>query len=89
VMINGSEYADETTVVAMGITEDGTNRILGLYQGATENVTVCAELLENLRKRGLETTRPTLLVLDGSKALYTATRRLWGQNAVIQRCQVH
>ena len=73
----------------MGITEDGTKRILGLRQGATENAVVCTELLEDLRERGLDTTQPTLLVLDGSKALHAAARRLWGQNAVIQRCQVH
>jgi putative transposase len=89
VMIDGVEYAGETMVVAMGITEDGTKRILGLRQGATENAVVCTELLEDLRERGLDTTRPTLLVLDGSKALHAAARRIWGQNAVIQRCQVH
>jgi transposase-like protein len=45
--------------------------------------------LEDLRKRGLDTTQPTLLLLGGAKALHAATRRLWGQNAVIQQCQVH
>ena len=89
VMIDGVEYAGETMIVAMGITEDGTKRILGLRQGATENAAVCTELLEDLRERGLDTTQPTLLVLDGSKALNAAARRLWGQNAVIQRCQIH
>jgi putative transposase len=89
VMIDGVEYAGETMVVAMGITEDGTKRILGLRQGATENAVVCTALLEDLRERGLDTTQPTLLVLDGSKAMHAAARRLWGQNAVIQRCQVH
>ena len=89
VMIDGVEYAGETIVVAMGITERGTKRILGLRQGATENAAVCMELLEGVRQRGLDTAQPTLLVLDGSKALHAAARRLWGQNAVIQRCQVH
>ena len=89
VMIDGVEYAGETMVVAMGITTDGTKRMLGLRQGATENAAVCTELLEDLRERGLDTTQPTLLVLDGSKALNAAARRLWGQNAVIQRCQIH
>ena len=89
VMIDGVEYAGETMVVAMGITQDGTKRILGLRQGATENAVVCTELLENLRERGLDTTQPTLLVLDGSKALHAAARRVWGHNAVIQRCQIH
>ena len=89
VMIDGVEYAGETMVVAMGITEDGMKRILGLRQGATENAAVCMELLEDLQQRGLDTAQPTLLVLDGSKALHAAARRLWGQNTVIQRCQVH
>src|SRR5262249_1513501 len=33
--------------------------------------------------------RRVLLVLDGAKALHAAARRVWGQNGVIQRCQVH
>ena len=90
VMIDGVEYAGATMVVAMGITEDGAERILGLRQGATENAVVCtAGMLEDLQERGLDTTQPTLLVLDGSKAPHAAVRRVWGRNAVIQRCQVH
>jgi transposase-like protein len=89
VMIDGVEYAAETMVVVLGITEDGTKRVLGLRQGATENAEVGTALLEDLAERGLDTSRPTLLVLDGSKALHTAAKRVWGQNAVIQRCQVH
>jgi putative transposase len=89
VMIDGVEYAGETMVVALGITDDGTKRILGLRQGATENAEVCVALLEELQGRGLQTDRPTLFVLDGAKALHAAVRRVWGKNAVIQRCQVH
>src|SRR5262245_11236103 len=89
VMIDGVEYAGETMVVALGIMEDGTKRVLGLRQGATENAEVCTALLEDLGQRGLDTTKPTLLVLDGSKALHAAAKRVWGKNAVIQRCQIH
>ena len=89
VMIDGVEYAGETMVVALGIMEDGTKRVLGLRQGATENAEVCTALLEDLGQRGLDTTKPTLLVLDGSKALHAAAKRVWGKSAVIQRCQIH
>jgi transposase-like protein len=89
VMIDGVEYAGETIVVAMGITADGAKRILGLRQGATENAAICVALLEDLQARGLDTSQPTLLVLDGAKALHAAAKRIWGDNAVIQRCQVH
>jgi transposase-like protein len=89
VMIDGVEYAGATLVVALGIAEDGSKRVLGLRQGATENAAVCVALLEDLEARGLDTTQPTLLVLDGSKALHAAAKRVWGSNAVIQRCQIH
>jgi transposase-like protein len=47
--------------------------------------------LEDLQTRGLDTNQPTLLVLDGSKTktLHADARRVWGDNAMIQRCQVH
>jgi putative transposase len=45
--------------------------------------------LEDWQDRGLDASPPTLLVLDGSKALQAAVKRVWGRNALIQRCQVH
>jgi hypothetical protein len=84
-----ASYAGEAMIVAAGITDGGTKRILGLRQGATENAAVCAALLEDLIGRGLDAVRPSLFVLDGSKALHAAVTRVWGTNSVIQRCQVH
>jgi transposase-like protein len=89
IMIDGVEYAGETMIVAAGITADGTKRVLGLRQGATENAAVCVALLEDLQARGLDASRPVLLVLDGAKVLHAAAKRVWGHSGVIQRCQVH
>jgi putative transposase len=89
IYIDGVQYAGETMIAALGITEDGQKRLLGVRQGATENAAVCTALLEDLCGRGLDTCSPTLLVLDGAKALHAAAKRVWGRNAVIQRCQVH
>jgi putative transposase len=89
VMIDGVEYAGATLIVAMGIAEDGTERILGLRLGVTANAAVCVALLEDLQARGLDTSQPTLLVLDGAKALDAAAGRVWGEAAVIQRRQIH
>jgi putative transposase len=89
IYIDGTSYAGQTMVAALGITEDGTKRLLGVRQGATENAAVCTALLEDLCGRGLDTSSPTLLVLDGAKALHVAAKRVWGRNALIQRCQVH
>jgi len=57
VMIDGVDYAGETTVVAMGITEDGTKRILGLRQGATEKRSSFALSCWSPARRGLDTTQ--------------------------------
>jgi transposase-like protein len=89
VMIDGVEYAGATLIVALGIAEDGSKRILGLRQGATENAAVSAALLEDLQARGLDTDQPTPLVRDGSKALPAAAQRVWGSNALIRCCHVH
>jgi transposase-like protein len=89
IYIDGVEYAGDTLVVALGITVEGTKHVLGLRQGATENAAVCTSLLEDLAARGVATDQPTLFVLDGAKALAAAVRRVWGGQAVVQRCQVH
>lgn len=89
IMIDGKSYAGQMMVVVLGITVRGNKHILGLRQGATENAQVCKELLESLRQRGVATDLPTLFVLDGAKALRAAVVSIWGERAVIQRCQVH
>jgi transposase-like protein len=89
IFLDGVEYAGETMLVALGLTETGEKKILGLRQGASENATVCTALLEELRERGLDTSQPILAVIDGSKALAAAVKRVWGEKARIQRCQIH
>ena len=42
-----------------------------------------------LQSRGLRTDRSLLVILDGAQALHTATRAVFGEAALIQRCQVH
>jgi putative transposase len=88
IMVDGVHFAGHLCVVALGIGADGTKHPLGLAEGATENTTVVAELLSGLRERGLDTTRPTLFVLDGAKALTAAVRAVF-DHPVIQRCQLH
>lgn len=89
IYIDSVVYAEETMTVALGVLENGAKRVLGVRQGATENAAVCTALLEDLQARGLDTSQPTLLVLDGAKALHVAVKRVWGPAALIQRCQIH
>lgn len=89
ILIDGIDYAGTTMVVVLGLENDGTKRILGFREGATENAEVCKALIEELCDRGLCRDEPTLFVLDGSKALRKAVIDVWGRLAVIQRCQIH
>jgi transposase-like protein len=89
IFLDGVDYAGETMLVALGLTETGEKTVLGLRQGASENAAVCTALLEDLRERGLDTSQPILAVIDGSKALAAAVKRVFGQKVVVQRCQIH
>jgi putative transposase len=88
VMIDGVHFAGHCCVVAMGIDIDGTKHPLAVEEGDTENTTVVRDLLAGLRDRGLDTTRPTLFVLDGAKALHAGVKAVFDR-PVIQRCQLH
>ena len=88
-LIDGIEFAGQTLVVALGVAEDGSKHVLGLWQGATENATVCKALLEDLVERGLDCERRYLVVIDGSKALRAAVAKVFGAQAEVQRCQLH
>jgi transposase-like protein len=87
-MVDGIRVAEHCCVVALGITIDGTKIPLALAEGATENATVVGDLLVGVRERGLDTSRPILVVIDGAKALRRAVLDVF-DHPVIQRCQLH
>ena len=66
-MVDGVHFGEHTCVVALGIGIDGTKHPLSLVEGSTENATLVTELIVGLRERGLDVTRPILVVIDGSK----------------------
>ncbi len=88
-LIDGVHIGEHCLMVALGIAADGQKHALGLWDGSTENARVCQDLLANLQGRGLRTDRSLLVILDGSKALRKAVRTVFGEAALVQRCQVH
>ena len=88
-MVDGIDFADQTCVVAMVITVDGTKVPVGLRHGDTENKTLVSAMLGDLVQRGLDYSGGLLVVIDGAKALATAVRKVFGDLAVIARCQIH
>jgi putative transposase len=87
-MVDGVHFGEHTCIVALGIDVDGTKHPLSLVEGSTENATLVTELIVGLRERGLDVTRPILVVLDGSKALRRAVVDVFDR-PVIARCQLH
>ena len=88
-LLDGVHIGEHGLVVALGIAADGQKHALGLWEGATENAAVCQSLLANLQSRGLRTDRSLLVILDGALALHKAVRAVFGEAALLQRCQVH
>lgn len=88
-MIDGVDFAGAMFVVALVVTADGTKVPVGLRLGDTENKTVVTALLADIVHRGLDYSGGLLVVIDGAKALASATRKVFGDLALIQRCQIH
>jgi Transposase, Mutator family len=88
-MVDGADFAGAMCVVALVVTADGTKVPVGLRLGDTENKTVVSALLADVVGRGLDYTNGLLVVIDGAKALATAVRKVFGELALIQRCQIH
>ena len=87
-MVDGVHFGEHTGVVALGIGIDGVKHPLSLVEGSTENTTLVTELIVGLRERGLDVTRPILVVIDGSKALRRAVLDVFDR-PVIGRGQLH
>jgi putative transposase len=88
-MIDGLNVAGQMIVVAMVITTDGIKVPVGLILGDTENAVVVTDLLADLVARGLHTNKGILAVIDGAKALRTGITKVFGDQAILQRCTIH
>ena len=88
-MIDGVHFADTCCVAVLAICDDGSKVVMGLWAGDTENARVVTDLLADLVDRGLDDSRGLLFVIDGSKALAKGIRSVFGDDALIQRCQLH
>ena len=88
-MLDGLEIAGRTHIVALGISTEGVKIPLGLWEGSTENATLARTLLADLVDRGLDPEQAILFVIDGGKALRRAIKDVFGERALVHRCQRH
>ena len=89
VFVDGFVVGLTHVIGAIGVKKDGTKVVLGVREGASENLTVVTALLVDLRDRGLSAEVPRLFILDGGKALRSAVDGVYGHHAVVQRCRNH
>lgn len=87
VVIDGIRFGGHLVVGAVGVDETGKKHSLGLSMGSTENAATVKDLLVSLRERGLAAR--TLFVIDGAKALRSAIKEVFGDQALVQRCRQH
>ena len=88
-IVDGKSFGSDEMVIALGVTRDGRKIPLGFIQTGAENERVCREMLEGLLERGLRIEEGLLCVIDGSKGVRKAIYGVFGNKALIQRCQWH
>ncbi|HEY1816419.1 MAG TPA: IS256 family transposase [Kofleriaceae bacterium] len=88
-MVDGIGFGEHTLVVALGIDATGQKHALAIREGSTENATLCRSLLADLVARGVPADRSILVVIDGGTGLRSAVKSVFGEYALVQRCQVH
>ena len=89
VFIDTLHRAGEAFLVALGIDTGGYKRVLGFWEGATENHEICEALLSDLERRGLRISKRILWVTDGGKGIHKALRDRYGKKLIHQRCTIH
>ena len=76
-------------MVCLGIDRGGAKKVLGFWQGATENHELCEELLSDMERRGLVITRKVIWVTAGGKGIIKTLRDRFGKKLIHQRCTIH
>lgn len=87
--IDGKYLARHQMVICLGLTSDGRKIAMGFVETTTENAEAIKGLLQRLIHRGLSFEEGILCIIDGSKGLYKAVCDVFGEYAVVQRCQFH
>ncbi len=75
-------------LVVIGVTERGYNLVLALQAGDKRYASSWRELFKVLKRRGLDSKKVTLGIMDGLKGLTRVFKEEFPQ-AKVQHCQVH
>jgi len=89
IFIDTIHRAGKAFMVALGIDAEGQKRVLGFWEGATENNEVCKGLFMDLEGRGLKLTKKVMWVTDGGSGIIKALKEKFGKKLIHQRCTIH
>jgi len=89
IFMDGKTFAENSIVIALGITMNGDKVLLGFVETNTENHKVCRQFINGMMERGLRLDNEILFVIDGGKGLYKGIKEVAGDKAIVQRCQWH
>jgi len=89
VFLDGKVFAEDTRVIALGVTRTGEKIVLGFVQAGTENEKALTAFLQRLVERGLRIGEGLLVVIDGSKGRRAAVKKALRERAGGQRGQWH
>lgn len=87
--VDGKSFAEHQLILAVGVGIGGEKIPLGFIQASTENEKVISGLFSDLLSRGLYIEKGILIVIDGSKGIHKAVKKVLGKKSIIQRCQWH
>jgi len=82
----GLEREKTALLCALGVREDGSKELLAMGEGYRESKASWAEVLRDLKNRGLKT--PRLFIGDGALGIWSALDEIYPQSAQ-QRCWNH
>ena len=88
-IIDGKYLAKHQMVICLGVDSSGHKIPLGFIETTTENGPAIKGLLQDLIRRDLDFSDGLLCVVDGAKGLHKAIREVFGEFALVQRCQWH
>ena len=87
VYLSAGQELDKTALLCvLGLREDGEKELLAMVPGYRESSQSWADVLRDLRERGLE--RPMVAVGDGALGIWAALREVWPEMRR-QRCWNH
>ncbi len=79
----------EVVMAAIGVDAQGYKRVLGLWQGSSENTEMCRSFLSDMESRGLALHPDIIFVTDGGTGLNRALKDRFGKDLKHQRCVIH